>query len=122
MKRTLLALLVTLPACMVGSIEDVASGPPAPSELKATAESGGVHLTWKDNSTDETHFMVMRMMHDHDDHGAEAEMKPIATVDANMTTYHDATVEPGMTYMYMVGAMGASGGESDSNEVELVAQ
>jgi fibronectin type 3 domain-containing protein len=124
MKRTIVAaLLVFLPlaGCMVGEIEGIGTAPPAPTELKATPVSGGIHLTWKDNSTDEMHFMVMRMMHDHDDHGAEPTMKPIATVDPNVTAYHDTTIESGMTYMYMVGAMGEAGGESDSNEVELVA-
>jgi hypothetical protein len=121
MKRIILGLLISLPGCMVGQIEDVGSVPPAPTELKAMPAAGGVHLTWKDNSTDEMHFMVMRAMHDHDAHGGEHEMKPIATVEANMTAYHDTMVESGMTYLYMVAAMGAAGGESDSNEVELVA-
>ena len=117
---TLAALLMSLPVtgCMVGEIEGLGTVPPAPTELKATPVSGGIHLTWKDNSTNEMHFMVMRMMHDH---GAEPTMKPIATVDPDMTSYHDTAVESGMTYMYMVGAMGEAGGESDSNEVELVA-
>lgn len=117
---TLLAVLllsVPVAGCMVGEVPGLPPAPP--TELKATSVSGGVHLTWKDNSTDEMHFMVMRMMEGHA--GAEAEMKEIGSVDANVTAYHDATVESGMTYMYTVAAMADGGGEADSNEVELVA-
>ena len=113
--RTTLAVLVSfcLAACDVG---EVAPLPPAPTQLTATPASGGLHLTWKDNSEDEMHFMVMRMMHDH----GGAAMEPIATLDENTTEYHDANVESGMTYMYEVAAMNDVG-ESDSNEIEIAA-
>lgn len=113
MRTTFVALCLLsplLPACTVGEVDTV---PVAPSGLTATPVSGAVHLTWKDNSVDEIHFMVMRMMHGHD-----TEMTAIGTANADVTEYHDATVESGMTYMYIVGAM-SDGGESDSNEVQL---
>lgn len=116
-KPTLMfVLLFTVPVagCMVGEAEPM---PAAPSQLAAVSAGGGVHLTWKDNSADEMHFMVMRMMHDGPTAG---QMTELATLGENVAEYHDASIESGMTYMYMVGAMNDSG-ESDSNEVGFAA-
>ena len=113
-------LVIFLPTgCVVGEVGTTsASAPVAPSDLEATAvDSGGIHLMWTDNSTDEQHFMVMRMMHD--DTTDEA-MKSIATLSKDAVEYHDTAVESGMSYMYMIAAMN-DGGESDSDAVELVA-
>jgi hypothetical protein len=112
-----LALIASIAACDVGQVEPA---PTPPTELSATAVGGAVHLTWKDNSIDEMHFMVMRMVHDPDAHGGAAEMTALATLAENATEYHDAAIESGMTYMYQVAAMNDVG-ESDSNEIELVA-
>ncbi len=116
-KPTLLFLfLFAVPAagCMVGEVEPM---PAAPSQLAARSDDGGVHLSWKDNSADEMHFMVMRMMHDGP---AAGRMTGLATLGENVAEYHDTSIESGMTYMYMVGAMNDSG-ESDSNEVLFAA-
>ena len=115
MTRILAILLLAIPAtaCTVG---EVGTPPPAPTELAAKPVSGGLHLTWKDNSEDEMHFMVMRMMHGHGD----STMQAVATLGENTTEYHDANIESGMTYMYEVAAMNDSG-ESDSNQVEIAA-
>lgn len=108
--RTL--LLVLLSACTVGEVGPAEPAPAAPSDLSVAAENGA-HLTWRDNSLDEEHFMVMRMeMHT----GKAGSYEPLATVDAGVTKYHDATIASGTMYMYMVTAMNV-GGESDSNEV-----
>lgn len=115
MKRILGLLVLSLlsTACDVGEVPTL---PPAPTQLTATPAAGGLHLTWKDNSEDEMHFMVMRMMHDHGD----SKMEAIASVEENVTEYHDTSVESGMTYMYEVAAMNDTG-ESDSNQIEIAA-
>lgn len=86
-----------------------------PSQLSAVSADGGVDLTWKDNSADEMHFMVMRMMHEGPTAG---QMTELANLDENVAGYHDASIESGMTYMYKVSAMNERG-ESDSDEVIL---
>jgi len=82
-----------------------------------SAIGGGAHLTWKDPAADAMHFMVMRMMHDGPTAG---QMTELASVAAGGAEYHDATIEAGMAYMYMVAAMNDVG-ESDSSEVSFVA-
>ena len=111
----LLLLAVPATGCMVGEVGEPM--PAAPTQLVASPAAGGAHLTWKDNWTDEMHFMVMRMMQD----GPEAgQMKALATLGENAIQYHDESIESGMTYMYIVAAMNDAG-ESDSNEVLLAA-
>jgi hypothetical protein len=78
---------------------------------------GGAHLTWLDNSDDETQFMVMRMnVTDGGDYAA------IATPPFDTTQYHDADALQSCTmYMYMVHAMNDQGMSEPSNEVEFTA-
>lgn len=91
--------------------EDPADSPPqAPSDLMAEELSGGAHLTWQDNSDNETEFMIMRKLE------ADADFTTVATVPFDTAQYHDAPLEPGVTYMYMVMAMNDFG-ESTSGEV-----
>lgn len=102
-----LAILLTFAACA----SDSGAAPQAPSALAATALSGGAHLTWTDNSTDEDEFMIMRM-----EVGVDTEMKHITSVPFNGTQYHDAPLTSGKMYMYMVVAMNAKG-EGDSDQI-----
>ena len=91
----------------------------APTSLKAEPVDGGAHLTWKDNSDNESEFMIERM-----DHGGDAQWSTLATVPFDTAQYHDATVKAGTTYMYRVMAMPKSGEHKDgkySNEVTFVA-
>lgn len=108
----LLAFLAT--ACM-SMDKNTGTGPAAPTELAASALSGGAHLTWKDNSTDETEFMIMRMQE-----GVDTEMKTVASVPFNGTAYHNTPLTSGSTYMYVVGAMNDKG-ENDSAMITFVA-
>ena len=88
---------------------------PAPPEMLEAAVLGdGAHLTWVDASDDETEFMIMRM-----DVTAEGEYETVATVPFDTTSYHDAPLVSGTTYMFMVMAMNGAG-SSDSNEVEVM--
>ena len=88
---------------------DAAAPPVAPTNLAVSNVGGGGHLTWKDNSDNEDHFMVLRkpMGGAYDD---------VATVDFNGVQYHDSSVTAGITYVYRIMAMNAAG-ETTSNEV-----
>ncbi|MFN8079996.1 MAG: multicopper oxidase domain-containing protein [Kineosporiaceae bacterium] len=71
----------------------------APSNLAVTVSGGPrATLTWTDNSTNETSFVVERRV------GAGA-WAPVGTVAANAVTYADTTVVAGTTYGYRVGAV-----------------
>ena len=110
----LLAVGLAAAGCTVGNTGDddgTGAEPPAPSALAITVVNGGAHLTWTDNATDETQYMVMRM----DDGG---EYAIIATLPADTAVYHDASVAAGVDYMYMVMVMN-NAGETGSSEVEF---
>lgn len=115
--RTTLALLALalVTACTNGDGEDGDIGPPMPPEMLEAAVLGdGAHLTWVDASDDETEFMIMRM-----DVTAGGDYETVATVPFDTTSYHDAPLTPGTTYMFMVMAANDVG-TSDSNEVEIM--
>jgi len=95
----------------MGGVNIVAS-PVAPSNLTATAGAGGIKLTWKDNSSNETGFIIERK-------GDGAGWGQMDYVEANTTTYTDTNVQAGKTYTYKVNAVisGTSGAVSGySNE------
>ena len=103
---------ISLAAC---SMDHSGGTPPvAPSNLTAALLTGGAHLTWKDNSTDELHFMVMRK-----EMGGSANFAEVATPTFNATTYHDAPLTAGKTYLYKVVAM-SEGGESEASNEAMV--
>ena len=104
----LLGATLALAAC---ASDSGAKAPVAPTNLAAASLSGGAHLTWKDNSNNETEFMVMRMQV-----GTDADYKTLTSVPFNTTAYHDAPLTSGKQYMYKVMAMN-DGGESYSNEI-----
>jgi len=104
----LTSLFVFTTAC--GS-DSTATAPAAPTGLAAAALSGGAHLTWTDNSDNETEFMIMRMQQ-----GVDTEMQTIATVPFDTSQYHNAPLTSGQTYMFMVMAMNHAG-ETESNQV-----
>lgn len=88
--------------------------PAAPTNLTASLLSGGAHLTWKDNSSDEEHFMLLRK-----EMGGSADFAEIATPTFDSTTYHDAPLTAGKTYVYKIVAMNGAGESAPSNEVSL---
>ena len=107
-----LAILLTAAAC---TSDSGGAAPNAPTGLAAAALSGGAHLTWTDNSTDEDEFMIMRMQV-----GVDTEMKHITSVPFNGAQYHDAPLTSGQMYMYMVVAMNGNG-EGESNQITFSA-
>ncbi len=86
------------------------AAPDAPTGLYAEATSPtSVNLTWRDNSSDETGFVIERKL------GTGA-WQILTTTAANVTAYTDATVLPGSSYTYRVRATGAGGDSLNSNE------
>jgi hypothetical protein len=104
----LVALSIAFTAC---ASDD--AGPVAPTNLMVSPLGAGAHLTWKDNSSDESEFIIMRKI------GSEA-MAELARVPFNGTTYHDEPIMSGANYVYMIVAT-SGGGESESNQATFVA-
>ena len=76
----------------------------APSVLTVTVTSNSaVELNWRDNSTDETGFEIWRYIY------GSGTYTLYATVDRNITTFTDNTIQRGVQYNYMVRAYVASG-------------
>jgi len=71
--------------------------PGAPTNVIASQTSNGVRLTWKDNSSNETGFDVLRGE-------SLSNLAHIKTVAANTTSWLDSTVVPGKTYYYAIAA------------------
>ena len=70
----------------------------APTNLVANAVSSTqVNLSWADNSNNETRFVVGRCNGSSCDNFAE-----LSTVNANLTTYTDSSVQPSSSYRYRV--------------------
>ena len=112
--RTAITMLFTLSLFAACGGDDGSAAPPAaPSMLTAELLSGGAHLTWKDNSSDETQFMIQRK-----EMGGTADYATVATTPFNTTTYHDAPLTSGKTYLYMVMAHNDAG-ETASKEVSI---
>jgi hypothetical protein len=99
-------------ACVSGDDGGGDAPPAAPSDLTVVPREGAAHVTWKDNSSNEAHFMVTRKAQ-----GAAGDYATIATVPVNTAVYHDAAVTRGTAYTYRIVAMNDAGDASESNEV-----
>ena len=105
---------ITLALAVAGCMNMDGEGPAAPTMLTSEVLTGGAHLTWKDNATNETQFMVQRM-----EVGGSGSYTTVASPTFNTTQYHDALLTAGKTYVYAVMAMNNSGESDMSNEVML---
>ncbi len=84
--------------------------PDAPTGLAAsTGGTTQIDLNWTDQSSDEDGFKIER--HDGDGNFAE-----IATVGADVSTYHDDGLQSSTTYTYRVRAFNGNGDSDYSNE------
>lgn len=106
--------MAALPAACDDASDAGDAPPEAPTGLSAAAADGGAHLTWGDNSDNETEFMVMRKLE------SDADFATIATVPFDTIQYHDAPLDAGATYVYMVMAMN-DGGEASSEQITFTA-
>ena len=93
------------------------TGPPAPTNLTATAIAGdGIKLTWTASSpeTDVAQYNIYQATTS----GGEDYSSPTYTVSAGITTYTDTSTTGGQTYYYVVRAQDATGNiETNANEV-----
>ncbi len=104
-----------LPRCLyvvalLSACADDASGPAAPTNLTVSPLGAGAHLTWKDNSSDESEFVITRM-----EQGVDTALVELARVPFNGTSFHDEPITAGATYAYQIIAINDNG-ESESNE------
>src|SRR5690242_13762158 len=100
---TPLSLAVACSSTEASSGDDADPGAPAaPSELTASQMGAGIHITWKDNASDESEFQIDRR------EGTGAYAK-IASVVFDTVQFHDTSVTAGRRYTYRVRAIGPSG-------------
>ncbi|WP_353510973.1 multicopper oxidase domain-containing protein [Intrasporangium sp.] len=91
--------------------------PAAPTTLATTLQAGPqASLTWRDNATNETGFVVERALVVS---GVVGTFTPVATAPARSNTgsvtYVDKTVRPGATYTYRVKAVNGAGSSAYSS-------
>jgi poly(hydroxyalkanoate) depolymerase family esterase len=94
------------------------SNPPAaPSNLTATATSSSqINLTWTDNASDETGYIVERSA------TSGSGFTSIATLGANATSFSNTGLTASTTYFYRVRATNAAGSSANSNEASATTQ
>jgi fibronectin type 3 domain-containing protein/regulation of enolase protein 1 (concanavalin A-like superfamily) len=93
----------------------VAAGVPAsPNGLAVSNVAGGIKLVWNDASSNELNFQVERKL-------ADGDWTSVAILNANVTTYTDASISAGTTYSYRVRALGSTADSGYSNEATIAA-
>jgi hypothetical protein len=89
----------------------IPSPPAAPSNLAATpAGTSSISLTWADNSTNETSFVLMQSS------SSGGIFNKLITLPANSTSYTDVGLGSSATYYYKIQATNAGGNSTWSNE------
>jgi len=89
--------------------------PNAPTKLNATPVAFSViNLTWTDTSNNETMFIIARKT------SCQDPFIPIATVNADITSYSDAELNPATFYFYQVKASNDFGDSEYSNMARAI--
>lgn len=114
------AIGLSLQPTNVATVRTPADSPAPPSGLVATPSALSpnpptVSLTWTDNSTNETGFLIDRALDVDFTLGLTT-----ASVGANVTSYLDTTVAPKTTYYYRVVARNLAGLSVPSNTASAV--
>ena len=95
----------------ISLIPTIPLAPPAPSELVATVVNANrVDLTWRDNSSNELGFRVLRSLDN-------INYTEIATLPPNTTSFSDTTVTANTTFFYRIVAFNNFGNSEPSNTV-----
>src|SRR5690606_29702363 len=82
--------------------------PQTPTTLTASAVSSSqIDLSWSDNSTDETGFLIERSQT-----SSTSGFSPVTTVVANTSTYSNTGLTPATQYYYRVSAVNSNGNSS----------
>lgn len=89
-----------------------AEPPAAPTDLMGSILDGGVHLTWKDASDNEDHFVIENKA------DGDSDFSVVIELPFDSVIYHDTDVLSGKSYVYRVRAVNASG-EAVSNEITI---
>lgn len=87
--------------------------PTAPSALTASAKRGAIDLSWTDNSSDETGFLIERSVNG-------ATFVQIAQVGANVRNFSNSGLNKRNTYSYRVRAFNNNGNSNYTNTVTSV--
>lgn len=109
-RLALSAAALVFTACPPASTDDSTSSsgasgdsaPAAPSNVVVSVMGGGLHVTWMDNSSNETEFVVERKR-------AGGVFGEVARTTSNTAQYHDEGVTPGVVFTYRVAASNAKG-------------
>lgn len=101
------------------SASPLAALPSAPSGCAAAALSAGTNrVTWTDNASDETAFVVERAPDESGSPGTYVELSSAVAADAEQ--YDDSTATPGTAYWYRVKARNAGGDSTYSTAASAV--
>ncbi|MGG3466974.1 fibronectin type III domain-containing protein [Neobacillus pocheonensis] len=91
--------------------------PAAPNNLNATLQAGPkVNLTWRDNASNETGFVVERSTNGG---GYSVIAQPGARTSTGNVSYTDTTVLPGNSYSYRVKAMNGTVSSNYSGTIQI---
>jgi len=91
------------------------TGPTAPAKLTAAAaSSSAINLSWKDTATNETGFLIQRLIH------GQTTWSYIAEVPASKTTFQDTGLAANTRYYYAVRASNGIGFSIPSNTASVV--
>jgi subtilisin family serine protease len=97
------------PATAAATTKAASAAPNAPSDLRAVAPSDTtVNLSWADNASDETGFVIQRALAPFPTDGSTPPGYALIQVGANVTSYPDGQRAAGTTYYYRVAARGES--------------
>jgi hypothetical protein len=94
----------------------------APTSLILSVSNGKPVLTWTDNASNETGFVVQRKQLDGGATGriaAETVFADLATLGANTLTFTDESAQTGSRYVYRVYSLDATGKSAYSNLAEM---
>ena len=96
MNKHILNSFILFALLVISCKKEVIAPPLAPNKLTAAiTSSSSASLTWTDNSTNEDGFKIERKT-------INGTYSLVGSVGENVTTYNDATLTPGTSYIYRI--------------------